>query len=125
MKKRIRDLWVAALRSGKYKRGQGYLRPSEDTYCCLGVLSDLYLEEQPGEWVLYCVEGGRWNLKLGNREEDLGCGLLPKRILRWAGVTRGELEIFEKVLPDMNDEGCSPCDSYDFNTIADHIERNL
>ena len=29
--------WIAALRSGKYKQGYGFLQPTKDKYCCLGV----------------------------------------------------------------------------------------
>lgn len=38
MKKAIRDRWVKALRSGKFRRGRGQLQPTANTYCCLGVL---------------------------------------------------------------------------------------
>ena len=39
MVKEIKDKWVAALRSGKYKQGSGQLHNTmNDTYCCLGVL---------------------------------------------------------------------------------------
>lgn len=34
--------WIAALRSGKYKQGRAALRNADDTYCCMGVLCDLY-----------------------------------------------------------------------------------
>lgn len=44
----ILNKWVEALRSGKYKQGQRYLRSRNDTYCCLGVLLDL--------------EGAQWEL---------------------------------------------------------------
>lgn len=44
----IRDRWVAALRSGKYKQGEGVLRESIIvdgvtlySYCCLGLLADI------------------------------------------------------------------------------------
>lgn len=33
--------WIKALRSGKYKQGMGFLRDSQDGYCCLGILCDL------------------------------------------------------------------------------------
>lgn len=36
----MRDKWVAALRSGKYKQGQGSLRTSEGAHCCIGVLQE-------------------------------------------------------------------------------------
>lgn len=35
----VKTAWVAALRSGEYKQGDGYLyNPANDSYCCLGVL---------------------------------------------------------------------------------------
>ena len=37
----IKQKWVAALRSGKYKQGIHCLRSASDEYCCLGVLCDL------------------------------------------------------------------------------------
>ena len=40
MNKEIRDNWVAALRSGKYKQGKSTLM-YEGKYCCLGVLCDI------------------------------------------------------------------------------------
>lgn len=32
---------IAVLRSGKYRQGKELLRPTEDTFCCLGVACDL------------------------------------------------------------------------------------
>lgn len=32
---------VEALRSGQYKQGAGRLHPTDDTYCCLGVMCDI------------------------------------------------------------------------------------
>ena len=40
MKTDIKKLWIAALRSGKYKQGRGRLRDG-NKFCCLGVLCDL------------------------------------------------------------------------------------
>jgi len=40
MKVDIKKKWLAALRSGKYKKGVGRLR-TEDKFCCLGVLADV------------------------------------------------------------------------------------
>ena len=43
----IKEKWVAALRSGEYTQGHGKLyNPPENTYCCLGVLCDLYAKEK-------------------------------------------------------------------------------
>lgn len=36
--------WCAALRSSSYKQGQGRLYdPNDNTYCCLGVASDIFV----------------------------------------------------------------------------------
>lgn len=46
MDKDLRDRWCAALRSGEYQQGVGYLRTG-DAFCPLGVLADLI---DPDEW---------------------------------------------------------------------------
>lgn len=38
--KRLKE-WVAALKSGKYIQGKGYLRSGDNKYCCLGVACDI------------------------------------------------------------------------------------
>jgi len=48
MDPRIRDMWADALESGEYSKGQGYLKLSGE-YCCLGVLTDLYVKETGDE----------------------------------------------------------------------------
>lgn len=40
MNKEHKRTWVAKLRSGEYKQGQGALRCADNTYCCLGVLAE-------------------------------------------------------------------------------------
>lgn len=44
MNPEIKARWVAALRSGKYQQGRRVLR-NGDSYCCLGVLCELALED--------------------------------------------------------------------------------
>ena len=50
MKKRVLTKWLKALRSGKYKQGRGALcqidKKGNESFCCLGVLCDLYNKEQ-------------------------------------------------------------------------------
>jgi len=45
MNKTIKAKWVAALRSGKYKRAEGVMRKgtasNPEGFCCLGVLCDV------------------------------------------------------------------------------------
>ncbi len=45
MDRKLRNKWVKALRSGKYKQGKEHLRQENDkgksVYCCLGVLIEV------------------------------------------------------------------------------------
>ena len=51
MKTKVAEKWAAALRSGEYAQATSRLR-SEDGFCCLGVLCDLYHKETgKGGWV--------------------------------------------------------------------------
>jgi hypothetical protein len=43
----LKQRWLDALRSGKYKQGKGALRTGKDHFCCLGVLCDI---SGAGEW---------------------------------------------------------------------------
>lgn len=36
-----RQQWIDALKSGKYKKGEGRLKTNDNCYCCLGVLAEL------------------------------------------------------------------------------------
>ena len=47
MNKEIKERWIAALRSGKYKQAQNVLRTGKDRLCCLGVLCDVV---DPERW---------------------------------------------------------------------------
>ena len=51
MNQKIKERWVKALRSGKYKQGKGWLRKSsgpkkKSEFCCLGVLCDLAVKSK-------------------------------------------------------------------------------
>lgn len=45
MNQDVKTRWLAALRSGDYKQGKGTLRNKKDQYCCLGVLTQLAVED--------------------------------------------------------------------------------
>lgn len=49
--KQIRGEWLEALRSGAYQQTSGALQDSDNNYCCLGVLCDLYSQHnKDGHW---------------------------------------------------------------------------
>lgn len=49
--KKVKAKWVAALRSGKYEQGAGYLKTG-NTYCCLGVACVIGLANPIGSYGL-------------------------------------------------------------------------
>lgn len=129
MNPEIKARWLAALRSGEYKQGPGVLRNrDEDTYCCLGVLCELAVQEGV---VRSVVEVG--NCWIADREDrvritgyDGATTVLPVTVSEWAGLDRSGVDSGnpwvlgrQKQLAQLNDEG------YAFTELADVIEREL
>lgn len=106
---KVQQKWVDALRSGKYKQGQGKLRHG-DSFCCLGVLCDL----AEAEGITFGVK----NESGGVHYENLYCAL-PESVRDWSGVVSG-LGYYgpfgTESLVALNDRGTS------FTQIADIIE---
>lgn len=108
MNKRIKKLWVAALRSGKFKRTEGVMREgkgSDVSYCCLGVLEAIRCSEQRGAFTTH-----KTMEKLSRRTQE------------WAGLDNPDLILAPKtgtLASQMNDNGKS------FKYIADRIEKYL
>lgn len=105
MNPEIKKQWVDALRSGEYMQTQGTLK-NHKGYCCLGVLTDLYLKEHNEKWeqcgTHYSYEG-----------DD--CNLSPI-IQVWSGLNTW----IESDLITMNDE-----EEKTFQEIAEYIKENL
>lgn len=147
MKKRVLTKWLKALRSGKYKQGRGALcqidKKGTESFCCLGVLCDLYNKEQ------------RRNKKKGLRVEKLDrenwmvgglssnpafvrsyndCdGTLPTQVIKWAGFREenADGEFNDATLPELitlNDGSSGDWGdgtrARSFKQIADIIEKN-
>lgn len=111
MNKRVKELWLTALRSGEYPQCQGQLK-DDDGYCCLGVLTDLYLKETNQEW--------EYNKEISCYQHEEFFGVLNKDVKIWAELKFQNPRIEGKSLSDYND-----ILRYDFNEIADLIEKNL
>jgi len=105
MNKRLRDRWIAALRSGKYKQGNGALKSNDPDdpesaqyyFCCLGVLREIdpKIKPRPGARNSYLDE-------------------------KSSGISK-ETQLF---LAQMND-GSDGQKERGFRGIAQWIERNL
>lgn len=124
MKPEVKKKWLEALRSGKYKQDRGYLKTDEG-YCCLGVLCDVYRKEK--------------KKKLWQKHEGVGSKpdtyamfdermVLPHQIREWAGlgdasnpmVYAGPGTVGMCSLADLNDHR-----GHDFEAIAMKIEEQL
>lgn len=108
MNKRIKKLWIKALRSGKYKQARDKLRAKNNgdyAYCCLGVLEQIRCE----------VDNKRFPTRLTNGE------VLTKATMEWAGLhdDNPNLPDAGNAAAGLNDQGKS------FKYIADRIEKYL
>tara|TARA_R100001244_G_scaffold121497_1_gene91124 strand:- start:646 stop:1044 length:399 start_codon:yes stop_codon:yes gene_type:complete len=130
MKTDIKQKWLEALRSGKYRKGTGQLREqgsktTKPRYCCLGVLCDLYIKETgKAKW-----ENGK---TIENQES-----FLTNKVMRWSGLLRSNPKVFVEsswggkelfFLADINDgeslvKGLNVLPS--FKEIANLIEEKI
>lgn len=85
MKPEIKQKWIEALESGKYKKGVEKLRIEEEgklSYCCLGVLCDLHLEETgEGKW----EKDGTYRATIEGVVSSSQT-VLPSKVREWAGM---------------------------------------
>ena len=120
MNKEIAKLWVAALRSGKYKQGRGYLHSIKDdneTFCCLGVLCDLYQQDRRKKKKkgLFVNKTKPTRIEYGH----MG-GVLPLEVQDWASIDSSVGHAGAQSLARLNDHL-----GYDFKRIAKFIEANV
>jgi hypothetical protein len=95
----IAKKWVAALRSGKYKQGKGVLHDQDkNTYCCLGVLCDLYVQENNNK-DSYCEQRMLSDSSIVTAFDRI-TGTLPRDVRMWAGINddNGEFK-YDKPIP--------------------------
>lgn len=131
MNQEIKAKWVAALRSGKYKQGKGCLKTADGTMCCLGVLSDLFIQENPkrAQWATEINNDGQYAFEYGvDAEEALA---LPLPVSVWAGLDDESDPIIlsgriGRRASELNDGVANKTIfQHTFAEIADLIEKNL
>lgn len=117
MKEKIKQKWVEALKSKKYKQSQDALRTPQG-FCCLGVLCDLYIEAKK-------LKGWR---KVDRSHFSFGpnvtlSGYLPDTVMKWAGLPSNDPKIIQGRHQDpisvLNDRGIT------FKELAKLIEEQL
>jgi hypothetical protein len=120
---------VAALRSGKYSRGTSRLK-SNNNYCCLGVLCDLYCKSSEGK-----KNHAKWHNTLDKfiSNSITEHAILPPEVQKWAGLNQENPEVtisdkqvgkYDISLSELNDDVCKE-KKKGFKYIADIIEKNL
>jgi hypothetical protein len=83
MNPEIKAKWLVDLKSGEYKKGTGFLRSSDDKFCCLGVLCDRYQKETGlGKWDFYSVS----SKKFCTIPRYFTVTALPDEVMEWAGL---------------------------------------
>lgn len=121
----VKKKWLEALRSGKYKQGKGKLKRS-DTYCCLGVLCDLYIQELDAKEEIDPETVQYW-------EEEDQCydnsGELPYEVIMWADLNKDIPDVRDgtrrlRNLAELND-GTDYIRPRTFEQIANYIEKSL
>lgn len=117
MNPEIKQRWVAALRSGEYEQGKGFLN-SDGKFCCLGVLCDLHSQDHNIPWT------ANDNNSVMTYFDNTG--LPPEQVVDWAQydhrqngwqISHAGVKTFLYML---NDET-----SLSFSSIADIIEKQL
>jgi hypothetical protein len=124
----IKDEWVSRLRSGDYEQTTGQLRDEENGRCCLGVLCDIYAEQN---------EDGEWVDATFSTKTDSDKKVLPSSVVKWANLKNyqgADLPLddthVEKGGPgkfslSMLNDGLQNVRRHTFDEIADLIEQNL
>lgn len=103
MDAKLKNKWIKALRSGKFKQGLLKLVSSDKKYCCLGVLC-----------VVGKFRGWRRRYNLPDR--------IAKKVFGDAGLNNGKevhIKGVKNELASHNDNGAT------FKEIADAIEKQL
>ena len=71
MDKALKNTWVKALRSGKYRQGTGRLMRMNRYYCCLGVLADTqgatWCNDYTSLAVVPCLLNGKVIERIGDK----------------------------------------------------------
>lgn len=108
MKKEVAKLWIAALRSGNYSQGTGYLRDLDNNYCVLGVLCELAVQQKG-----VIREVDKTSYLYNTYRESI-----PDVVIEWAKMKNqhGYCTQINKSLTELNDKGKN------FAELADLIQ---
>jgi hypothetical protein len=131
MNSQVKEKWIAALRSGEYAQASERLR-SNDGFCCLGVLCDLYAQEPFTQGWKFNGEYEESPLPMDYWYFDGESEFLPQSVMEWAGLSlpnplvKLDFEEEDEMSWSYRDEISNLNDSgYSFTELADIIEKQL
>lgn len=116
MRKSVKKLWLAALKSGEYKHGEGRLRypstgdpESPERFCCLGVLCDV--AKKKGVIKSFTAFSG----------------FLPPKVRKWAGLLPVELTDIDEPKDGTHESQIARINDManDYAPAIAYIENNL
>lgn len=84
MNPQVKEMWVNALMSEDYEQTQGKLRTSTG-FCCLGVLTDLYVKKINAEWFLQSSDPENVSPE-DYYTFEMTDDFLPLSVKQWAGL---------------------------------------
>lgn len=112
MNEQVKAAWVTALTSGQYIQGKGKLHDhQENTFCCLGVLCDLY-QKATGNGAWEAADDNTSRFRLTGDEAPI-CDL-PGVVVTWSGVSDEQGPLI----------GLNDSDEFDFLAIAALIQTD-
>jgi hypothetical protein len=101
---------VEALESGNYKQTTGTLCNGE-SFCCLGVATDLYGKEKTYNWETYSSGGSRLFRNLKTNTDLIETNVLLPEVQDWLGIDQENPELYFEdgwiQAATLNDEGLS------------------
>lgn len=116
MKQDIKSMWITALKSGRYKQAKKVMRSAKTgNYCCLGVLTNLYLKEHN----LRPIDAGDLQKAIvvhsrGGITGTFSNSYPSTKVLKWAGLHHSTCPTLAELNDDKNKS---------FKEIADYIEK--
>jgi hypothetical protein len=131
----VKEKWVNALRSEDYKQGKGVLCRKGEEFCCLGVLTDIYIKENNLAWEPAGMDADY----LAFEGEAFG---LTQSVVDWAGLEESHFgKKLDEPIEGVDTYYCEDCDEkhnshdsliglndsagFSFSQIADVIEAQF
>lgn len=99
MNAEIKAEWLKRLKSGQYIKGRKMLKEvlttNESRHCCLGVLCEIYAEQNTAEWkpMMHTTLGKCQKIVINSDDDTTASAVLPDNIVKWSGLEDNNPEI--------------------------------